>query len=72
MTTCTVPVSYRGNATRSGLVFVRRSPRSLAMSIALRFRDRTPSVAEIRRAYGLSRATAYRYLADLKAAKGGW
>lgn len=70
MTACVVPVIWKGATERRGCVVVRRGARNLAMLVALRWHDRTPTVAEVRRAFGLSRATAYRYLADLKQAKG--
>lgn len=71
MTACVVPVVWlKGERVRTGCAVVNRGARSLAMRIALRWHDRTPTVAEVRRAFGLSRATAYRYLADLKQAKG--
>lgn len=46
--------------------------RRFAMTLALRYWHYTPTVAELRRTFGLTRATAYRYLADLKAAKAAW
>lgn len=41
-----------------------------AMRLALRYQHRTPTVAELRETYGMSRATAYRWIAAFKAAKG--
>lgn len=70
MTACVVPVIWKGATERRGCAVLNRGARSLAMLIALRWHDRTPTIAELRRAFGLSRATAYRYLADLKQAKG--
>lgn len=71
MISCAVPVSYKGDSGRRELAFVRRTTRNLAMSVALRWPDQTPTVAEIRQVFGLSRASAYRYLAELKQAKEG-
>lgn len=41
-----------------------------AQCIALKYSRRTPSVADLQAGYGMSKATAYRWIAALKAAKG--
>ncbi|GAB3755091.1 hypothetical protein [Lysobacter olei] len=42
-----------------------------AFAIAHQFPHRLPTVEELQDAHGMSRATAYRWLADLKQARGG-
>lgn len=41
-----------------------------AIQLAIRFVHRTPTVRDLREDFGMSRATAYRWLAAIKAAKG--
>lgn len=42
----------------------------VACQIAHKFCHRVPAIAELRECYGMSRATAYRWLAAIKAARG--
>lgn len=51
--------------TDTGRVLIRT-----AFAIANRFPHRLPTVEELRDAYGMSRATAYRWIADLKQTRG--
>lgn len=44
---------------------------AIAMRIALSFVHRTPTPQELQSKYGMSRATAYRWIAAMRAAKGG-
>lgn len=41
-----------------------------ALTIALRFAKRTPTLAELRDSYGMSKSTAYRWIGAIEAAKG--
>ncbi len=41
-----------------------------AMRIAMRYRDRIPTHKQLMADYGMSRATAYRWLAALRLARG--
>lgn len=41
-----------------------------ASAIAAKYSDRLPTVEELRNSFGMSRATAYRWLAALKWARG--
>ena len=41
-----------------------------AVAIAMKFAHRTPSVAALQMSYGMNRATAYRWIGAIKAAKG--
>ena len=40
------------------------------MRLALKYTHRTPSPAELMEAFGMSRASAYRYVAAIREAKG--
>lgn len=42
----------------------------VCMRIAMRYVHRTPTPEELQAAYGMSRATAYRYVAAIREAKG--
>lgn len=42
----------------------------IAMRVALAYVHRTPSVEELRERFGMSRPTAYRWIAAIRAAKG--
>lgn len=41
-----------------------------ACLIALKYAHRIPTVSDLRETYGMSRATAYRWIAAIKAARG--
>lgn len=43
----------------------------IAMRIALAYAGRNPTAAELQDRFGMSRATAYRWLAAMKEARGG-
>ena len=58
----TVEISPPPNSTAVGVL--------QALRIALRYQHRTPTVPELIEAYGMSRATAYRWIAAFKQAKG--